>query len=67
MKAAIVILLIFLVLLSSCRMAQESLAGSASAEVSDIDGAISEIDALEEELDFSELDALEEELAEIDW
>ena len=69
MKKILCMLLIcmLLALITGCRTAEEAPAGSTSADFSDIEGDISEIDSLDEDFDFSELDALEEELAEIDW
>jgi outer membrane murein-binding lipoprotein Lpp len=66
-KKILCILLICMTIALLAGCAKEAPEGSTSADVTDIEGAISEIDALDEDFDFSELDALEEELAEIDW
>ena len=67
MKKILSILLICMTVALLIGCAKQAPAGSTSADVSEIEGDISEIDSLDEDLDFSEFDELEKELAEIDW
>ena len=70
MKQIICILLICLAvaLIVGCRAAEKEAEPTTAAEdVSDIEGDISDIEGLDEELDLSELENLEQELEEVDW
>ena len=59
MKKLVIILLMILSLTSCMLMPAE--------DVYDVEDSIDDIDALEQELDFSELDEIEQDLAELDW
>ena len=65
----VLVVLTLLALIAGCRVVEEVEAPptSAAADVEGVEEGISDIDALNEELNISELEYLESELEEIEW